>query len=87
MPVFNQKKEEKVKLQINNCDSSVEHSENHVVDILEGSNEYTFIHFLSPALVKTSSGLTEVEPGACVMYTPQNPQYYRGREIVGRMTI
>ena len=67
-----------MKLQINNCDSSVEHSESHVVDIPEGSKEYTFIHFLSPALVKTASGLTEIEAGACVMYTPQNPQYYRG---------
>lgn len=76
-----------MKLQINNCDSSVEHSENYVVDIPEGSNEYTFLHFLSPALVKTSSGLTEVEAGACVMYTPQNPQYYRGagRALVERL--
>jgi AraC family transcriptional regulator, arabinose operon regulatory protein len=67
-----------MKLHINNCDSSVEHSEGYCVDIPEGSSEYTFLHFLTPALVKTSTGLTEVEPGACVMYSPHNPQYYRG---------
>ena len=67
-----------MKLQVNDCDISVEHAENDSVDQPKGTREYTFLRFLTKALVKTATGLTAVEPGACVLLSPQQPLYYRG---------
>ena len=61
------------------CDTSVEHTKKHIEDKPEGSKEYTFIHFLSPAIVKSGGELVEADTGACLVYSPGHPQHYAGR--------
>jgi len=66
-----------VKLQVNNCDASAKHSQKVTLDEPKGSNDFTFIHFHSPAVVKTTNGLTEVEQGACLLRSPSEPLYLK----------
>lgn len=68
-----------MKLKVTGCDTSVEHTKKHIEDKPEGSKEYTFIHFLSPAIVKSGGELVEADTGACLVYSPGHPQHYAGR--------
>ncbi|SVB65125.1 uncharacterized protein METZ01_LOCUS217979, partial [marine metagenome] len=77
-PKEKKERKNKVKLQVSDCAVSAEHSQKYSVDQPEGTNEYTFIHFQGPALTKTASGLTEVEAGACLLLSPQQPHFCRG---------
>ena len=67
-----------MKIQVSDCDVTAKHLQKDFVDRPAGRNEYTFIHFLNPALVKSVTGLTEVESGACLLISPKKPHFYKG---------
>jgi len=68
-----------VKLKVTGCTTGVEHTKKKVEDKPEGSKEFTFIHFLSPTMVKSGGELVEADAGACLVYSPGHPHYYTGR--------
>lgn len=45
-----------------------------LIDRPEGSYRYIFFHFLSSVQVLDKTGIVEVAPGSCILYTPGYPQ-------------
>ena len=43
--------------------------------------EYLVLRFLTPMEVRTANGLEECPPGTCLIYTPESPEWYRGKNV------
>jgi AraC-like DNA-binding protein len=50
------------------------------VDRPYGLGLFLLVRFHSPMEVITAQGLTSAEPGHCILFSPEHPQWYRGRE-------
>ncbi len=59
-------------------------------DVLDRPNgfgdyrEYLFTHFRTPMQVLTARGMEKAKPGACLIYDPTHPQWYRGDGVAFR---
>lgn len=47
-----------------------------------GHEDYTFLHFFTPMTVLTRDGYAKTAPDACIIYSPNEPQYFRSDEPV-----
>lgn len=54
-----------------------EHDESFVID-RPGTGDYLFIHFTKPALVTIADKVHRCPANACILYTPDHHQKYRG---------
>ena len=42
----------------------------------QGIENYTFLHFLTPAQITVSGKTLDASPGACIFYSPDTPQWF-----------
>lgn len=54
------------------------HPVGFVVDRPSGVADYTFVHWLTPALLRDGGGERQEPEGGCIVFTPGEPQYYGG---------
>jgi AraC family transcriptional regulator of arabinose operon len=51
-----------------------------IVDRPTGFDSYVLLHFRSAMEIRTEEGVIQAEPGCCLLFSPDYPQWYRGRE-------
>ena len=51
-----------------------------VIDLPKGQKCYSLYVFKTSALAKTSVGLSEVDPGDCILISPGIPHYIRAKQ-------
>jgi AraC-like DNA-binding protein len=56
------------------------HDPGFAVERPHGLGMYLLVHFHSPTVALTLSGVVSAEPGDCLLYDPSFPQWYRGRD-------
>ena len=44
-----------------------------------GHEEYTFLHFMTPAEISVKGIKVDVRPGGCIFYSPKQPQWYKAK--------
>jgi AraC-like DNA-binding protein len=44
-------------------------------------DDYLLLRFYTPMLVRTTAGIVHGEPGDCLLYEPEFPQWYTGRGV------
>lgn len=54
------------------------HQDGFLIDRPQGAGEYVFLHYLVPVMVLLSGRPEQVPAGACLLYTPEFPQWYHG---------
>lgn len=66
------------KIEISRIGIDVKHDSRFVIDRPRGSGDYLFLHFTTPIHIHVKGGRCHAKEGACVLYTPGFPQWYRG---------
>jgi AraC family transcriptional regulator of arabinose operon len=54
------------------------HPEEFLIDRPQGSGDYLLLRFESPTLIRMNQSYREVPTGSCLLYAPDQPQWYRG---------
>jgi AraC-like DNA-binding protein len=57
------------------------HELGYTVDRPHGMGEYVLLRFYSPMLVRTAAGMVHGKPGSCLLYTPEFPEWFSGRDV------
>lgn len=54
------------------------HEEGFVLERPRGSGNYAFVHFLVPVRIRLEGRMERVDPGDCILLSPESPTYYHG---------
>ena len=64
-------------MEITNLRHAYPESAGFFIDRRNGHEDYTFLHFFAPMTVLTRDGYINAPSGACIIYAPGEPQYFR----------
>jgi AraC-like DNA-binding protein len=60
------------------------HDPDHIQERQDGFEEYLFLRFRTRIVIRTARGIEKGPAGACLVYAPWHPQWYRGDGIAFR---